>query len=137
MVGRCARTSALIASSEGAVRKRWRRMESVGLDRMRVSSARAPLRKTSVSGSAKVSGCDIWKTLVSLTAYDSYGGEGRLARPHDTPPYTPSPTFVQFAALRGQFLGLSVDPARFTEVTGYTIQLHGCGSSHSEAMSEW
>src|SRR6266571_4082148 len=39
------------------------------------SSARAPLRKTSVSGSAKVPGWESWKTLVSLTAYHSFGGE--------------------------------------------------------------
>ena len=39
------------------------------------SSARAPLRKTSVSGSAKVPGCESWKTLASVTAYHSFGGE--------------------------------------------------------------
>src|SRR5881392_4221031 len=39
------------------------------------SSARAPLRKTSVSGSAKLPGCESWKTLVSVTAYHSFGGE--------------------------------------------------------------
>src|SRR5258705_1536641 len=39
------------------------------------SSARAPLRKTSVSGSAKVPGWESWKTLVSVTAYHSFGGE--------------------------------------------------------------
>src|SRR5262245_20243372 len=39
------------------------------------SSARAPLRKTSVSGSAKVPGWVSWKTLVSVTAYHSFGGE--------------------------------------------------------------
>src|ERR1700758_1656219 len=38
-------------------------------------SARAPLRKTSVSGSAKVPGWESWKTLVSVTAYHSFGGE--------------------------------------------------------------
>src|SRR6266508_3254093 len=38
-------------------------------------SARAPVRKTSVSGSAKVSGCESWKTLVSVTAYHSFAGE--------------------------------------------------------------
>src|SRR6266511_3964775 len=38
-------------------------------------SARAPLRKTSVSGSPKVSGCESWKTLVSVTAYHSFAGE--------------------------------------------------------------
>src|SRR5437899_7871256 len=40
-----------------------------------VSSARAPLRKTSVSGSAKVPGWESWKTLVSVTAYHSFAGE--------------------------------------------------------------
>src|SRR4029078_9782284 len=39
------------------------------------SSALAPLRKTSVSGSAKVPGCESWKTLVWVTAYHSFGGE--------------------------------------------------------------
>jgi hypothetical protein len=38
-------------------------------------SARAPLRKTSVSGSAKVPGWESWKTLVSVTAYYSFSGE--------------------------------------------------------------
>src|SRR5262245_22501231 len=38
-------------------------------------SARAPLRKTSVSGSVKVPGCESWKTLVSVTAYHSFAGE--------------------------------------------------------------
>src|ERR1700756_4904604 len=37
--------------------------------------ARAPLRKTSVSGSVKVPGCENWKTLVSVTAYHSFAGE--------------------------------------------------------------
>ena len=40
-----------------------------------VSSARAPLRKTSVSGSANVPGWESSKTLVSVTAYHSFGGE--------------------------------------------------------------
>src|SRR5262245_56916375 len=39
------------------------------------NSTRAPLRNTSVSGSAKVPGWESWKTLVSVTAYDSFGGE--------------------------------------------------------------
>src|SRR5436305_8923862 len=39
------------------------------------SSARAPLRKTSVNGSAKLAGWESWKTLVSVTAYHSFGGE--------------------------------------------------------------
>src|SRR5262249_49215057 len=38
-------------------------------------SARAPLRKTSVSGSLKVPGCESWKTLASVTAYHSFAGE--------------------------------------------------------------
>src|SRR5262249_19266309 len=38
-------------------------------------SARAPLRKTSVSGSVKVPGCESCKTLVSVTAYHSFAGE--------------------------------------------------------------
>src|SRR5882757_5223203 len=39
------------------------------------SSARAPLRNTSVSGSAKFPGWESWKTLVSVTAYHSFAGE--------------------------------------------------------------
>ena len=52
------------------------------------SRARAPLRKTSVSGSANVPGWESWKTLavghgVSLLWWRSGGVE----HPHDTPPY--------------------------------------------------
>jgi hypothetical protein len=39
------------------------------------SSARAPLRKTSVSGSENVPGWESRKTLLSVTAYHSFGGE--------------------------------------------------------------
>src|SRR6478672_11151143 len=39
------------------------------------SSARAPLRNTLVSGSAKFPGWESWKTLVSVTAYHSFAGE--------------------------------------------------------------
>src|SRR5947208_16575448 len=39
------------------------------------SSARAPLRKISVSGSVKVPGWESWKTLASVTAYHSFAGE--------------------------------------------------------------
>jgi hypothetical protein len=39
------------------------------------SSARAPLRKTSVSGSENVPGWESWKTLLSVTAYHSFRGE--------------------------------------------------------------
>src|SRR5467141_4396033 len=39
------------------------------------SSARAPLRNTSVSGSAKFPGWERWKTLVSVTSYHSFAGE--------------------------------------------------------------
>src|SRR5256885_4435338 len=56
----------------------------------------APLRKTSVSGSENVPGWVSSKTLVSVTAYHSFGGEVEaLKHPHDTPPYPfmPSPTF--------------------------------------------
>src|SRR6476660_1518797 len=61
------------------------------------SSACAPLRKTSVSGSANVPGWVSWKTLVSVMAYHSFGGEvGGFEHSHDTPPYPfmPSPTFA-------------------------------------------
>jgi hypothetical protein len=46
-----------------------------------VSSARAPLRNTSVSGSAKAPGWESWKTLVSVTAYHSFGGEVEARTP--------------------------------------------------------
>src|SRR6516162_3298808 len=39
------------------------------------SSARAPWRRISVSGSAKVPGWQSWKTLALVTAYHSFGGE--------------------------------------------------------------
>src|SRR6516162_607990 len=42
--------------------------------RLDASSTRAPLRKTSVSGSEKVRGWESRKTLVSVTAYHSFGG---------------------------------------------------------------
>src|SRR4030081_1845271 len=66
------------------------------------SSARAPLRKTSVSGSAKFPGWESWKTLVSVTAYHSFAGEVealntptiRRLTPscrHQLPPIAPAP----------------------------------------------
>src|SRR3954465_15263605 len=60
------------------------------------NNARAPLRSTAVSGSVKVPGWESWKTLVSVTAYHSFGGEVELRTPHDTPPHLlmPSPTFA-------------------------------------------
>src|ERR1700720_1968159 len=39
------------------------------------NSVLAPLRKTSVSGSENLPGWVSWKTLVSVTAYHSFGGE--------------------------------------------------------------
>ena len=60
------------------------------------NSVLAPLRKTSVSGSENVPGWVSSKTLVSVTAYHSFGGEVEgVEHPHDTPPYPfmPSPTF--------------------------------------------
>src|SRR5262249_37770325 len=64
-------------------------------------SARAPLRKTSVSGSVKVPGCESCKTLVSVTAYHSFAGEVEasststirrltLSRRHQLSPIAPS-----------------------------------------------
>jgi len=47
----------------------------------------APVRKTSVSGSAKGAGWVSWKTLVLVTAYHSFGGGGGVEYPHDAPPY--------------------------------------------------
>jgi hypothetical protein len=50
-------------------------------------SARAPLRRTSVSGSANVAGWESCKTVVSATAYHSFGAEmGGFEHPHDTRP---------------------------------------------------
>src|SRR5215813_11068104 len=65
-------------------------------------SARAPLRKTSVSGSVKVPGCESCKTLVSVTAYHSFAGEVEasststirrltLSRRHQLSPIAPPP----------------------------------------------
>ena len=58
-------------------------------------SARAPLRKTSVNGSAKVPGWENCKTLVSVMAYLPSMESGGLEHLHDTPPhpFMPSPTF--------------------------------------------
>jgi hypothetical protein len=47
---------------------------NLGLHGLRQQRSR-PLRSTSVSGSAKVPGWESWKTLVSITAYPSFGGE--------------------------------------------------------------
>src|SRR3954465_4157707 len=64
------------------------------------NNARAPLRSTAVSGSVKVPGWESWKTLASVTAYHSFGGEVELRTPHDTPPYLlmPSPTSAHSSA---------------------------------------
>src|ERR1700730_8057100 len=61
----------------------------------RARSVRAPLRNTSVSGSAKVPGWENWKTLVSVMAYLPSMESGGVEHPHDTPPhpFMPSPTF--------------------------------------------
>src|SRR5215211_8700659 len=58
------------------------------------SSARAPSRKTSLSGSENAPGWISLTTLSWLTAYHSFGGEVEARTPHDTPPQplTPSPT---------------------------------------------
>src|SRR5262245_15017268 len=53
-------------------------------------SARAPLRKTSVSGSVKVPGCESWKTLVSVTAYHSFAGEVEASNTSTIRRLTPS-----------------------------------------------
>jgi hypothetical protein len=44
-------------------------------------SARAPLRSTSVSGSESVPGWESLKTLLSVTAYHSFGGEVEARTP--------------------------------------------------------
>src|SRR5262249_15683583 len=74
-----------------------------GLDRLRQQRSR-PLRSTSVSGSANVPGWESWKTLVSVTAYHSLGGEVEASKhPHDTPPQSlmPSPTFANSSRAEG------------------------------------
>src|SRR3954465_14786930 len=65
------------------------------------NNARAPLRSTAVSGSVKVPGWESWKTLASVTAYHSFGGEVELRTPHDTPPFLlmPSPTSAHSSRL--------------------------------------
>ena len=75
------------------------------------SSARAPLRRTSVSGSENVPGWESWKTLLLATAYHSFGGEvGGFEHPHDTPPYPfmPSPTFAHSSVEPGETVSRSV-----------------------------
>jgi hypothetical protein len=51
------------------------------------------LRRTSVSGSANVPGCDSWKTLVSVTTYHAFGGEVEASN---------TPTIRRLTSLRGQ-----------------------------------
>jgi hypothetical protein len=59
---------------------------NLGFDGLRQQRA-APLRKTSVSGSAEVPGWQSWNTLISVTAYHSLGWRsGGVEHPHDTPP---------------------------------------------------
>src|SRR5438309_7146991 len=89
--GQCTATGPMPVMISRAGRCPWRtnrrRPSSVSLSAWQLSkletsastacarSARAPLRKTSVSGSLKVPGCESWKTLVSVTAYHSFAGE--------------------------------------------------------------
>ena len=78
------------------------------------SSARAPLRKTSVSGSPKLPGRASGKTLVSVTAYHSFWRSGGVKHPHDTPPYP-----FYFAALA------QLEPARRPVFTEHVTRLLG------------
>src|SRR5215475_15557949 len=64
-----------------------------GFDRLRQQRSRA----VAVCGSGKVPGCESWKSLVSVTAYHSFGGEVGLEHP-DTPPYPPMPSPTGVAA---------------------------------------
>src|SRR5215471_5697789 len=65
----------------------------LGLDRLRQQRSRG----VAVCGSGKVPGCESWKSLVSVTAYHSFGGEVGLEHP-DTPPYPPTPSPTGIAA---------------------------------------
>src|SRR5260370_22976253 len=51
---------------------------------------RAPLRSTSVSGSENVPGWESLKTLFSVTAYRSFGGEVEARTPPRYAAFTPS-----------------------------------------------
>src|SRR6202043_4126347 len=86
------------------------------------NSVLAPLRKTSVSGSENVPGWVSSKTLVSVTAYHSFGGEVEvLNTPHDTPPYPfmPSPTFGLSSSTEFDRVSWNV-PMIVYGITGYT-----------------
>jgi hypothetical protein len=49
------------------------------------------LRSTAVSGSVKVPGWESWKTLASVTAYHSFGGEVGAS---NTPRYAALPPYA-------------------------------------------
>src|SRR4029078_12114025 len=68
---------------------------SLGLDCLGQQRSRAVAQHRGQRIS-KSSGWESWKTLVSVTAYHSFGGEVELRTPHDTPPHLlmPSPTFA-------------------------------------------
>src|SRR4029450_297318 len=91
------------------------------------NNARAPLRSTAVSGSVKVPGWESWKTLASVTAYHSFGGEVELRTPHDTPPYLlmPSPTSAHSSvSLRQTYFERLISTHAFDEgFGGYALQL--------------
>src|SRR5258707_214002 len=81
------------------------------------NSVLAPLRKTSVSGSENVPGWVSSKTLVSVTAYHSFGGEVEALNTPTIRRLTPSCRH-QLSALA---LGLDRRVARFERVDGRFI----------------
>src|SRR6516225_2054959 len=72
------------------------------------SSARAPLRRTSVSGSAKVPGWQSWKTLALVTAYHSFGGEVEASSTPTIRRLTPSCRHQLSLIAPDQVLGLLI-----------------------------
>src|SRR5262249_8869684 len=115
-------------------------------------SARAPLRKTSVSGSVKVPGCESWKTLVSVTAYHSFAGEVEASntptirrltpsRRHQLSPIAPSvipgvPSRglpeIGGPGTRAETLVGPIDAApRFTEPLSISLRGAGSGAAHA------
>ena len=89
-----------------------------------VSRARAPLRKISLSESVKVPGRASLMTLVSVTAYHSFGREVEALNPHDTPPYPfmPSPTSAHSSELRRRPTCAAPKDNRPTDSSPYRVR---------------
>src|SRR3981081_478271 len=117
--------------------------DAIGLSRRSDGPAgqargRAPLRKTSVSRSAKVSGWENWKTLVSVTAYHSlYGSEDvnlsasalscsvTIVYRADRQYESATPAYRQVAIRAGRSEGSSPFGARHRATTLYPVDPSG------------